>query len=353
MSDILQVAVQGRRRQRVAVLTAFACLLTLVLPLAAQAHHSRAAFDLQAQIALQGEVTEVGWTNPHFYMQLQLDDGQVWTFEGHSIPGLVRNGWRRNTLEVGATVRLVANPHRDGRTRFALLNHVTREDGATFHSFKPTEEVSRRLRQPIAASKDFTGSWQIERSLRQNLVGGFGAPSDWPLTETARSQAASFDIKDDPSLRCEPRGLPRMLEWPYISRWRNVDDGIDVVIEHSTDRRLLFNDAGAARAVMPDMGISRITHRDAEKLMIESQGFPAKFWGITRGIDSSDAKRLVETYTLAPDGLSKHLTLEIHDPASLTEPVVQVYKYRKTHDFVFGEEPPCDLTTAQRHLQFE
>ncbi len=353
MTPIVQVAAQGQRRQRFAVLRAVAWVLGFVLPLAAQAHHSRAAFDLQAQIALQGEVVEVGWTNPHFYMQLQLDDGQVWTFEGHSIPGLVRNGWRRNTLEVGATVRIVANPHRDGHTRFALLNHVTREDGATFHSFKPTEEVRRRLRQPIAPSTDFTGSWQIERSLRQNLVGGFSAPAEWPLTATASAQVASFDIKDDPSLRCEPRGLPRMLEWPYISRWRNVDDGIDVVIEHSTDRRLLFNDAGAARAVLADMGISRITRRDAEKLVIESQGFPAKFWGITRGIDSSEAKRLVETYTLAPDGLSMNLTVEIHDPAALTEPVVQVHTYRKTHDFVFGEEPPCDLATARRHLQFE
>ena len=46
--------------------TPIACLLTVLWPLAASAHHSFAAeYDRDKPVTVMGAVTRVEWTNPH------------------------------------------------------------------------------------------------------------------------------------------------------------------------------------------------------------------------------------------------------------------------------------------------
>lgn len=78
---------------------------------AANAHHAFAAeFDREKPIELTGTVTNVEWTNPHarFYVDAPdpgLDNEIVnWNFELGSPNGLMRAGWRRDTLKLGDTI---------------------------------------------------------------------------------------------------------------------------------------------------------------------------------------------------------------------------------------------------------
>lgn len=78
---------------------------------AAYAHHAFAAeFDRDKPVELTGTVTKVEWTNPHarFYIDApdpDLDDEVVnWNFELGSPNGLMRSGWRRDTLKNGDTI---------------------------------------------------------------------------------------------------------------------------------------------------------------------------------------------------------------------------------------------------------
>ena len=68
------------------------------------AHHSRANFELDEVIELQGIVTEYSWNNPHTYVTLAVpnDAGEVeeWLLELNAISVLSRMGWNRNTLRV-------------------------------------------------------------------------------------------------------------------------------------------------------------------------------------------------------------------------------------------------------------
>ena len=329
----------------------------MVLPMIVQAHHSRSAFSLDETITVEGTVTEVGWTNPHYYLALRSDSSgksELWTFEGHSIPGLVRNGWRRNTLEVGSRVSVVANPNQDRSIKFGLLNHVTRRDGKTFHSFRPTDEILNAPKPPLEPSTDFTGTWRVIRSLRANLVGGFEPPTDWPLTETGRQEVAAFDINDDPSLNCEPRGNPRMLNWPYSLKWQAQGENILITIEHAVETRTLYSEATAS--LPPEefnLGQSRIVARTQNELVVETRGFAPKHWGLTRGLSSSSEKVITERYELVEDGYRLKLDVTMEDPLSITQPVTDTIYYAKVHDFEFAEEPPCDVQSARRHLEFE
>lgn len=336
-----------------------AAITLVVLPGMVLAHHSRSAFDLDNLVEVEGRVVEVSWTNPHYYFGIEAADNAAtrWTFEGHSIPGLVRNGWSKNTLGVGDRVRVVANPNRKPEIHFALLDSVTRQDGKTFYSFRRPAAREAQPPPPLQPSTDYSGTWRLIRSLRANLVGGFEAPTDWPLTDTGRAQVAEFDIKDDPALRCEPLGLPRMLVWPYTQRWTRTDEGMRVEIEHSTVIRTIYTSApahaSAPEAVADDHGISVGGVNADGAFVIDTGGFADKHWGTWRGISSSDRKSVRESYQLEEGGYRMTLTYTITDPVYLTEPVVRTASFAKVHDFEFAEEPECDVFTATRHLEFE
>ena len=328
----------------------------LLVAAAAEGHHSRSAFDIKTVVEMEGTVTEVAWTNPHYYLSINVPDesgsATAWTFEGHSIPGLVRNGWSRDTVTVGSRVRVAANPNKDADVRFALLNHVTRTDGKTYYSFKPTQEISAQPKPPLAPSTDFTGTWRLIRSLERNLV-GFGPPTHWPLTSRGRAELESYDPEQDPSLACEPRGLPRMLAWPYAMTWIEGPSGIDIAIEHATDKRRLHATPGLADQDPIGMGRSTINERSDAALVVRTVGFDGKHWGLGTGISSGDRKALTERYELLDDGYRMQLTYSVEDPEYLTEPVEETLFYAKVHDYEFAAEPPCDVRTARRHLDYE
>ncbi len=92
--------------------TRVVAVLGLVVALGAasvRAHHSFAAeFDRERTITVSGTVQKLEWTNPHarLYVQGKDENGksQVWDFELGPPNGLMRNGWRRDSLKQGHTV---------------------------------------------------------------------------------------------------------------------------------------------------------------------------------------------------------------------------------------------------------
>jgi hypothetical protein len=73
------------------------------------AHHSFAAeFDRTKTITVTGSVTKLEWTNPHARLYVEGADEtgktQVWDFELGPPNGLMRNGWRRDSLKAGLKV---------------------------------------------------------------------------------------------------------------------------------------------------------------------------------------------------------------------------------------------------------
>ena len=85
---------------------AFALLATAV-PVVA--HHSFAAeYDRNRTITVTGSVTKLEWTNPHARLYVMGTDEtgkmQEWDFELGPPNGLMRNGWRRDSLKAGLKV---------------------------------------------------------------------------------------------------------------------------------------------------------------------------------------------------------------------------------------------------------
>jgi hypothetical protein len=106
-------------------------LAMAALPLAA--HHSfDAEYDRNKQREFKGTVTNVEWMNPHarFYVDVTEPDGKVvnWEFELGSPNGLMRQGWKRNSLKKGDVISITGNLAKDG-SNLANARNITLADG--------------------------------------------------------------------------------------------------------------------------------------------------------------------------------------------------------------------------------
>lgn len=118
---------------RIKLLALAAGAVMLITAVSALAHHSFAAeYDAKKPITLTGTVTKVEWMNPHifFYVDVKDSEGKVtnWRGEGGNLSGLMRRGWRKDSLKVGDTVTVEGSLAKNGQP---LVNArtVTLADG--------------------------------------------------------------------------------------------------------------------------------------------------------------------------------------------------------------------------------
>ena len=97
------------------------------------AHHSSAMFDRETVMELEGVVKEFQWTNPHVWIQVNVEtpEGMLeWSVEGGGPNSLSRQGWRPSTFTSGAAVTLKINPMLDGTLAGGFVG-AQFEDGST------------------------------------------------------------------------------------------------------------------------------------------------------------------------------------------------------------------------------
>ena len=96
--------------------------ILLVAPLLS-AHHSRAMFDTETLVSVEGVVTNVQWRNPHMWVTMDVPgpDGKTesWGFEGAGAASMVAAGISPQILKVGNRVKIIAHPGRDKSKRVA------------------------------------------------------------------------------------------------------------------------------------------------------------------------------------------------------------------------------------------
>jgi hypothetical protein len=98
----------------------------------AAAHHSFTMFDMTKQITITGTVTSFEWTNPHAYIEVDVQEENAavkhWSIELGSPSILLRSGWKPNSLKPGDKATLVVNPLKNGQAG-GFLFQVTLPDG--------------------------------------------------------------------------------------------------------------------------------------------------------------------------------------------------------------------------------
>jgi hypothetical protein len=350
------------------------CALLMVLVAAmslgatAWGHHSRGNFDLENTVELQGTITEYTWRNPHTFATLAVEneDGVIeeWLLELNSISVLTGTGWDRNTLKVGDEVTVVGNLEKDHTSNFFFSNYFVLPDGSRMVSaprFSRGVSIARAPAREIdasARSDDFSGIWRP-----QGMGGGMGpAPAinlgnqtparGLPLTAKGQAELDDFEIRDNPWFRCEARGLPggitgtqeivRKSDAEIVFRYELLE------IERTVHLGMTEHPPG----VVP----SRLGHSigwfEDETLVVDTAHFVPVEWGIGAGVSSSDAKHVVERYSLVNDGNGLRLEYTFEDPEYLTESVEMATAFFLDPGYPW-QDYNCDPNASSRHLDVE
>ena len=106
-------------------------LLAVTVPLFA--HHAfNAEFDDKKPVKLRGKVTKMEWINPHAWVHIEVPEanGQMvaWMIELAAPNAMLRRGWNRSSLPVGAEILVDGYQAKDGAKR-ANGSIVTFTDG--------------------------------------------------------------------------------------------------------------------------------------------------------------------------------------------------------------------------------
>lgn len=326
----------------------------------ALAHHSRANFDLQSEITIDGIVKEYAWRNPHAFVVVETTDesGQTheWTFEMNSTPVLARFGTTRDSLRVGEHVRARGNPDRDPERRFVYALNFTKDDGSEVWSWGKPADPNAAPAAPaeVAGSMDYTGVWRI---IFERDVLGANRPdtelvNTLPVNEKGQAQVDAFDPDKNPEWDCLPQSMPTILGYPYPFEITHVDDDtLKILYEVNHVERLIHLDQTEIPADAPQdprgYSIGRI---DADgSLVIDTGRFAHVVWGLGEGVDSSEQKTTHEVYRLTDDGRRLELTFTMEDPEYLREPVSITHRYNLTPGYEI-QDYYCDPTTSRRHL---
>lgn len=115
-------------KPRVSLLLSF-CIGFMAAASPAAAHHSfPAQYDIDKPITLTAKVTKVEWTNPHIFIYADVTDaaGAVvsWTFEMGGPNALIRQGWKRDSLQPDDLITIEGSLARDG-SRLVNARSVT------------------------------------------------------------------------------------------------------------------------------------------------------------------------------------------------------------------------------------
>jgi hypothetical protein len=114
----------------------------ILAPGLASAHHSFSMFERDKRVEKAGSIKEVQWNNPHVWVYILATNEQgvqeEWGFETVGTVGLIRTGWKRDSLKPGDKVIATFKPMKDG-THSGSLTQLKREDG----TFLRNEDVNR------------------------------------------------------------------------------------------------------------------------------------------------------------------------------------------------------------------
>jgi hypothetical protein len=320
-------------------------------PFSAVAHHSPAQFDQTSFVVIEGTVTEFKWGNPHVYLAVETTSpgGERFVQQVEAGPAaqLLPRGVTRELLQVGDAVTVRANPNRRGGRYVVLGVELTTADGSRFPLHA---RALRALGAGDEVATSIEGTWVPQPESYLRLAAEMRS---WPMTERAREVLAG-DRSDMLAMQaaCTPQGPPALMASSGRIAVAADDNTVTFDIDWAQVRRAIH--IGAEHPV--DLQSTLLGHSigswDGTALIVDTIGFTPHPEGMGFGFPSSEAKHIVERFSLSDDGTQLDYQITADDSTYLTEAVT----YQTRWDYRPGQtatDAPCDPSVARRFLEEE
>jgi len=353
-----------------------ACFVVLVTIEPVAAHHAIAAkFDLNNSVTITGSVTKFDWLNPHVHIFLDVQDGAAttsWAIELESPVDLQRNGWDRETLQVGDEITVQGFVARDGSPQ--VWGDAVALAGTGQRLFALDREQPSGA-NPVARPTPRWPNGTPRLGPAPGERGYWGNPGLTALMETGANLQVDADglladiaevdavapflrwardlyelrqrnfLKDDPLfLYCKPPGGPRQFQ---------LAQGLQFVQEQSRQRiwvmiaggnhnwRYIYLDGRDQNdPAQPDYGHPLYYGRavgewDRDTLVVDTIDFNEDFWFSNGGLPHTEQLHLVERIS-RPDYNTLMYEVTVDDPGAYT----RTWSAAWTLEWIPGEELP-------------
>lgn len=342
----------------------------------AEAHHSGAVFDLDAEqrIELRGIIVDFKLRSPHasFVVDARVfaangdeRDSTVarWEVEWESAPMLKTIGIDAETFAVDDPITIVAAPHRDSKFRFAKALAVADAFGDEFvmadsnRLFSPTIRAAAAALtgddsaddvSPVSARTTLAGRWQ------QPLLEFGSEGPNLPLNDAGMTAWRNYVRKESPANTCEPLSVPSVFLAPFFLFELRLEADRAVLSNEPYDIVRTVPLDGTTAAVDAGGWFGRERGRlEGGALVVESSGFRASKWGLGhdeahggRDVPSSEQKTLVERFSVLADGRTLVYEYTLTDPAYLAQPYTGRVELTRAPDDAEMYPYECDVESA-------
>ena len=325
----------------------------LCISTAADAHHSRALYDMTQEVVIEGTVAELEWRNPHVSLTVETKsaDGTAVRrdIEVMSVSEARALGLRQEALAVGSRVAVIAHPGRSSPTARAVGLTVRTSDGTVF----PLNTDSRLTLAPTASveAQSLAGRWAPSL---EDFGATFNSTFRWPFTEQARAALAAAISEPNAALGiCADFPPPLLSVFPDLREIEIGDSTISMRFEaqgQDVTRVIHLDQAQHPANVAPSLLGHSIGRWEGQTLVVDTTAFALHPIGIGIAVPSGPSKHLVEQFALTEDRRHLRYDLTIEDPAGLTAPASLSSQWEYRPDL----EPsgvPCDAEMARRLIE--
>jgi hypothetical protein len=310
------------------------------------AHHSAAAFNTQQTVTVAGIVKVYNFKNPHVYLTLEVKrpDGSTGTMEVEAGAASVLSplGFNKDSVKVGESVTITGNPGRNNPTGLLLGRDLVKADG----SYVPLNISSRSVyagKADVATS--IAGTWHSPRTEFTRFLGG---ARGWAVTDKGKAAMSVNDPKATTQKDCVPIGAPALMFYPVATTIRVQPDRVVIDVDWMDSERTVYLD-GRKPPAAPSLHGHSVGRWEGKTLIVETTNFTEHPMGLSTSLPSSTQKKLVERFSLGPDGKTLAYSGTVEDPVYLAKPVQWTgqWEYRPAMQH---SNQKCDVDVARRFL---
>lgn len=312
-------------------------LIFVAVPATAIAHHStRAFYDRDASMELEGTVESVFWRNPHVGLTILVRNEQgaqeEWKLEGGAMNSLQRRGFAGDSVAIGDYVRVAGAPSTRGDKALFVTNFLLPSGREVIFTDTPQPllwtraDEDRSADAPATSGSRAVGEESVANIFRVwNRGEAYRLRAPLKLTSAAGAAKSSWDpTTDDPALRCEAPGMPNAILNPYPIEF--VDEGSQIrlkIEEWDAVRLINMSDAGLSEDITSNpLGYSR-GRWEGDTLIVQTSKVNAPYLD-DGGTPQSESVQMLERFTLRREEGRLDYEVTVTDPENLVEPAVWV-----------------------------
>ena len=332
-----------------------AVIALAVIPATVLSHHSRSEFADEV-IELEGELVNVIWRNPHAALDIKVTNAQgedeVWRIETFGSPNLFgRMGVMQDQFFTGQKVT-VAGSVSERRSNYFLGIHVLLESGVEAvlaPNIEPRwtqNHVGGAQNSDVDLSKIVDAASEDKGIFRVWSITGRGRGStnrSYPYTDETRQALTDWDPLEAPVTRCEPQGMPVVMNQPAGFLFTDMGDYYKLDAEFfGSVRTIHLADAQPPETQDPSIMGYSVGRLEGNTLIVETSRVNAEYFNTT-GAPQSDQATFTERFTLSEDQTELAYRLDIRDSVTFTEPAF----YERTFVALGEDYSPLDCNLIQ------